>query len=118
MSRECFCPNCGAVLDAQAGFCCSLETWRCKSCGQTLYRSDPDDAAVTWYCDQCGEILNGQKGFSDKRAAWVCTVCGFENRLSQEFIFDSVFDYEAHLVYDSTSKQYVPSPKTDSRNKK
>ena len=85
-----FCPNCGAILNAQQGFAANDGYWVCRACGQQLFGDGVYAGnrypGVMWYCDQCGDLLNRQPGFDDIRDAWRCTSCGYVNRIARSEI--------------------------------
>ena len=87
--EECFCTNCGDVLNRQIGFDPRNKSWVCTKCGQLLFGEEgapntekyPD---VSWYCDKCGDYLNLQEGFTDTLGSWKCHRCGYENMIDEE----------------------------------
>ena len=109
--NEYFCTNCGTSLSNQKGFLPNTKIWKCKNCGQKLYNHEPDAEDVTWYCDNCHSELSLQEGFSSKLDCWACKICGYKNMITPEFIYDSVYDYEDHIVYDEIRRMYLPLPK-------
>lgn len=97
---EYYCPNCGADLEDQPGFDPDSGYWTCTECGQFL--TDPEDEdpdaqfdGVGWFCDGCGAFLNRQDGFNDWCGTWTCTECGYENRISEDEIYESEEDYQS-----------------------
>lgn len=97
---EHFCPNCGATLEDQPGFDPAEGLWRCTSCGQELYGDDFPEGTrfpgTIWRCDNCRAVLNTQYGFDDEEDEWECTECGHVNHLSEDEIYESEEDWEAH----------------------
>ena len=91
--EEYYCPNCGAILNDQAGFDPEDGSWECTECGTTLYGDDVYDGddypGVMWYCDNCGALLNKQSGFSDDCDNWECAECGYVNPISEDEIYES-----------------------------
>jgi|GEM_PF-2462105 len=88
---ECFCTNCGAILNDQPGFEYNDGTWICTECGQQLFGDEAGDTGgkmngVIWYCDGCGAILNKQDGFDYYDDTWICRKCGFRNDISENNI--------------------------------
>lgn len=102
---EYFCPNCGAILNDQAGFDPSYGTWTCTVCGTELMDDDTFEGdtykGVAWYCDECGALLNRQPGFSDSYDSWTCTECGHSNGTTEDDIYDSREDYEDRVANDA-----------------
>lgn len=105
MYDEYFCPNCNAILNNQSGFK-PEGTWKCMSCGQTLYGEDVYDGIfykdVMWYCDNCNALLNKQSGFYDYCGNWTCSECGHSNPINEDEILDDdkVEDEEESYYYD------------------
>lgn len=98
---EYYCTHCGADLEDQYGFDPDSDHWTCTSCGQYLTNPDKDDSSnrfpgVGWFCDGCGACLNDQPGFSDWSDTWTCTECGYENKISDDEIYDSEESYQSH----------------------
>lgn len=95
---EYFCPNCGAILNDQAGFDPDNNTWICKECGKLLMDEDTYNGeeyeGVAWFCDQCGALLNKQSGFSDNYDTWKCKECYHLNIISEDEIYESEEDYQ------------------------
>lgn len=102
---EYFCPNCGAILNDQAGFDPSYGAWTCTVCGTELMDDDTFEGdtykGVAWYCDECGALLNRQPGFSDSYDSWTCTECGHSNGTTEDDIYDSREDYEDRVANDA-----------------
>lgn len=99
-----YCPNCGADLGDQTGFCPENGYWTCTECGQFL--TDPNDFdlgsqydGVGWFCDSCGAYLNKQFGFNDWCGTWTCTECGHENLISDDQIYGSKEEYQSSSSY-------------------
>ncbi|MBQ0084335.1 MAG: hypothetical protein KBS52_06185 [Clostridiales bacterium] len=90
---EYYCPNCGAILNDQAGFDPEAGTWTCIECNQLLMDKDIYDGdkfeGVAWFCDECGALLNKQPGFSDVCGSWVCTECGYYNEITEDNIISN-----------------------------
>lgn len=110
--KDYYCPNYDAPLWEQNGFKPSPREWTCAKCSQHLYSDEYDSSKVTWYCDGCGEELNKQEGFSENGASWICLRCGHSNRISDDYVYDSVQDYENHLYYDNRDGKMKLIPKS------
>ena len=88
---ECFCTNCGAILNDQPGFDQEKGTWICTECGQQLFGDAAGDTGdtlkgVLWKCDGCGALMNRQTGFDYYADTWICTECGFLNDITENNI--------------------------------
>ncbi len=90
---EYFCPNCGAVLNKQAGFNPADGLWSCLECGMLLMSEETYEneilGGIAWFCDNCGELLNSQDGFSDINGWWRCTKCGCINGTTETEIVNA-----------------------------